>query len=598
MVDRDRVRLTSFGHVKVIGSTIDDVLVLFYSTKSSFSLGQGAVSVEVHVFFRGKLPAASALARSLRSRGFALRFAAGTGSLERHEGFLPMSWSGDETGFEFEVVSDPAELEECRVAELDPALDRCAVFRLGGDMTGLFAAQAVAAALAELTGGTVYDPEEGRVLALDAALANARSTLALITASRTRQPRRTRPADIRHYLKPLLSERKDMILRGRHLFIRGARHFLRGALFAPTGDAFELSVVAYATRLYLPLDDSDGGLHGRSMHVWQPYFEPWLFNVLRHDVFEILAEINGVIDLADYGVRTYRERKSGHMTHCVLEYLLAGERDRAEALVLEFERTWQPWWAERYRALFERDIEALCQECHRNEAEAAQALKLGDMWEPAPFPVEVPEARRRQSTDEAPFAATPWLARAEDVVRSPPDAPGEVAFACKYTWRHGEPILVGPLTRDEAQVKYDNDENHCLFTRMPGGELLMLSRYHGWAPEDPRRGLRPRWKNYELLLQAPSRRLFADFSGTFAEPGMMYLGGVSVRMFNGREIWSVGFSFSQDYWWTGADRKSHPITERERSLCAVAPPRFGEYAELLARANDMLENCGQGRFTA
>src|SRR3954468_22674473 len=98
--------------------------------------GALSMSVEVHVFFRGKLPSKTALARTLREIGFPLT-CRWRGSLEKYVGFLPMTWDGEETGCEFIDSTVADEYEEEPVEGADPALDRCAVFRLGGDMVEL-----------------------------------------------------------------------------------------------------------------------------------------------------------------------------------------------------------------------------------------------------------------------------------------------------------------------------------------------------------------------------------------------------------------------------------------------------------------------------
>jgi len=52
-------------------------------------------------------------------------------------------------------------------------------------------------------------------------------------------------------------------------------------------------------------------------------------------------------------------------------------------------------------------------------------LKLGDIWEPAPFPVEVPEAERMAKCAEPRFTTTPWVPRPSWLVQEAPGRPGE-----------------------------------------------------------------------------------------------------------------------------------------------------------------------------
>jgi hypothetical protein len=56
------------------------------------------MAIEMHVFFRGKLPTKAALAKALRELGFPVSLKPATGSLERQSGFMPMTLQGEETG--------------------------------------------------------------------------------------------------------------------------------------------------------------------------------------------------------------------------------------------------------------------------------------------------------------------------------------------------------------------------------------------------------------------------------------------------------------------------------------------------------------------
>jgi hypothetical protein len=70
------------------------------------------MSMETHVFFRGKLPTKAALSRAMKELGFPFSITPSTGSLEQQSGFMPMKRRGEETGVEFDVYSDHAAVEE------------------------------------------------------------------------------------------------------------------------------------------------------------------------------------------------------------------------------------------------------------------------------------------------------------------------------------------------------------------------------------------------------------------------------------------------------------------------------------------------------
>jgi hypothetical protein len=548
--------------------------------------------VEVHVLFNGKLPSKDQLARTLKELEFPLTFAAGTGALATHAGFLPMRWKSDDTGFEFDLVSGPEDLADLRYDGVDPRLDRCAVFRVGGDMTELFAAQATAVAFAKLTAGVVCDPQEDRALTIDEAIAFARSTLAIVAPPG--RPPGTRIPDIPRHLKPLLTLRRDLMLRKRQLFIRPVRHFLRGAWLGKEFP-YQFGVHLFFDRLYLPPTQSYSGYHNEQrVDVWPPHFEPWLFDVLHHDVFKIAKQITGIADIPDF-----QRKNAGHLEPCVLDYLLAGERDRAEDLVRQFEYK-KASFAGKARALLERNIEDICAECHEREAERAKELNLGAAWQQSPFPVELPAAIRRQQTDESTFDLAPWIETEEPITMGPPEVPGELAYARHWTARDGKHVLVAPLTRDQAQALHDEGDPYVLFARLPADELLSLHYTGNRDIDDPFKERKYRRDEYFLRLDTPSRRLLARFWERNSDPGMLNIFTIEIVWLNGSNRCGVEVFSEQwrpPYAWESG-RGNQPLTDRERALIRMPLPQFGDYDALLARTNQLLEHAGCESFTA
>ena len=141
------------------------------------ALGSSAMSMETHVFFRGKLPTKAALSRTMKELGFPFSIMPSTGSLERQSGFMPMKRRGEETGVELDVYSDHAAVEEFADAGVDAAFERRASLRWGGDFQEAVAGMSAAAALAKLMNGVVFDEAEDRLLSADDAIALARKNL-------------------------------------------------------------------------------------------------------------------------------------------------------------------------------------------------------------------------------------------------------------------------------------------------------------------------------------------------------------------------------------------------------------------------------------
>ena len=120
--------------------------------------------------------------------------------------------------------------------------------------------------------------------------------------------------------------------------------------------------------------------------VWQPYFQEWLMDVLRYDVFEQVGKMTDFNSLIDH-IAPRKAHGGEILALPVITCRLAGEFDKAE----EFERILSASDREDYNFFFNRDIEALCTACHAAEAQTAKKLKLGDAWQPTPFPVELPK---------------------------------------------------------------------------------------------------------------------------------------------------------------------------------------------------------------
>jgi hypothetical protein len=215
------------------------------------------MSMETHVFFRGKLPTKAALSRAMKELGFPFSIKPATGSLEQQSGFMPMVLGGEETGVEFDVWHDHSAVMEFADVGVDPSFERMANFRWGGDYQEAVAGMCAAAALAKLVNGVVFDEAEDKLLSIeDATLVARRSLETLVNRD---EPARlgTRPADIKRYLKPLLKQRSDLVLIGRLLIIRPVRHLLRGVFFDRTSDKYQFQISRCITPLF-PVEEGAG----------------------------------------------------------------------------------------------------------------------------------------------------------------------------------------------------------------------------------------------------------------------------------------------------------------------------------------------------
>jgi hypothetical protein len=572
---------------------------------------ESAMSSEMHVLFAGRLPGAKALTRAMKELGFPLSIKAVVGALDRHSGFLPMRLRREDTGVEFDVFDEPADVAEVAGADADPRFTRSANFRWGGDEDEMLCAMCMAAALAKLVGGMVADENEERLLTPDETIAFARKHLEAVKPLAGR-PRGTRPADIRHYLKPLLEMRSDLVLAGRLLLVRPVRHLLRGVLFERLSkDRFRLW--RYIQPLY---DGSEACGYGHFCHpaaVWQPHFEPLLIDFLATNVFDDLGQMTTLEAFAEMVARDCRPPWTS-WDNClgtpITGLVLAGEQDRAASCAQEFERkatyeSVKDW----IRAHWERtttDVPALCAKMRAREAAMVEALKLDRIWEPSPFPVEVPRAERAAKSAEPVFPITPWIAPPPGLWGDLPSEPDEVRFAKDLTRRgHGLSLLV-PLTRDEAEARHRAVEDYVAVAQLRDGPLFVIW-LGGRDRNDPDiLTYVPTWKprqSFQIQLRGKSALLSIRSSTDWDGAGVVALH--AVEAFEGAKgsVWLCNIDLKENKKQIHDSRSGEKVytisplgsAERELAMCPI--PAFGEYVELAPRLRKLVQVLGYGDLT-
>lgn len=134
------------------------------------------MSMELHVLFeRSRMPGTSGWQAAINQLGFDLRLDPGI-EPATSTGFWPMSCRGRESGVEFDVC-DAADVvgSNRKARKRFPGADASGNFRWGGDMDELCCALAAAAGLAQITGGTVFDPQDDRAMTATEAAEEARA---------------------------------------------------------------------------------------------------------------------------------------------------------------------------------------------------------------------------------------------------------------------------------------------------------------------------------------------------------------------------------------------------------------------------------------
>jgi hypothetical protein len=123
------------------------------------------MAIEMHLFFRGKLPTRDEVNQAMQELGFPFSIDASV-SLDQQSGFMPMLFRETETGVEFDLYEGRDHIDELRESfdddfEVDSLFDRCASVRWASDFTEGVAGMCVIATLAKLLNGTVLDEYEG-----------------------------------------------------------------------------------------------------------------------------------------------------------------------------------------------------------------------------------------------------------------------------------------------------------------------------------------------------------------------------------------------------------------------------------------------------
>jgi hypothetical protein len=578
------------------------------------------MSMETHVFFRGKLPSKAALSRAMKELAFPFSITPATGPLDAQKGFMPMKLRGGDTGVEFDVFGDRVAIEEFADAGVDASFERRASLRWGGDFQEAVAGMCAAAALAKLVDGVVFDEAEDRLLSIDDAIAVARQNLQrLLQPEEKKREPGTRPADLKRYLKPLLKQRSDLVLIGRLVVIRPVRHLLRGAFFERISDKFRFRLLSFVKPLFSVADgfnfDFCTDLHqALSWKVWEPHFEALLFDVLDEDVFQAVSKITSLAqfdgDLGLGRLEYFRDRFPVRVAALVL----AGQRERAAELIeKELARTEREGHeylhhvAGKQKELLERDVESLCAGFHAKEKRAAEVLKLGDAWEPAPFPAELAAAERARRCDDPPFPTKPWIRPSPRLVEAPPDQVGEVRFARDKLWRKGGVVMVVALTREEAEEKHRTRQHYALAARLPDGHLLVVRHHTGWSPHDPRQPRNPDYvsaRTFHLeVYGARGRLLHVNISEDLDRCGVLQM-----RFLDAYEpvrqdgFWSAHNDFKQrtvtvwDHRDSPTGYAKKPMTDSDLSLCEFSDPGFGDFNDLWQRVARYLQNEGLGRL--
>jgi hypothetical protein len=451
----------------------------------------------------------------------------------------------------------------------------------------------------------VFDEAEDRLLSVDDAIAVARKNLQELVKPEDAKHPGTRPADLKRYLKPLLKQRSDLVLIGRLLVIRPVRHIIRGVFFDRTSDKYQFKLWLIVRLLVEPGDHEllRCAIDIDQCSVWDPEFPALLFHVLEQDVFSKVATLDSLADVErDMGLGD--EWKIANFGTKVTALILAGRRERARELIDSFEA--QPGnkerrqsWVRNQRALLDQDAASLGAAFRLQEEKVAKFHRLGDAWEPSPFPIEVPAAERAQKCDEPRFPARPWIAPPSGLVNAPPAQTGEIGYASKLLRRGSGLVLVVALTRTEAEERHRSRQDYVLAMRRADESLLLVRHRTGWSPHDPER-MRNSYRRFLMELHGSAGRLLqVSIDEEIERPRVLRMWSMNVyRMRDHCSIWQAHNDVGartvtiHDHRKVSRGYTARPMTDAEFELCEFAEPAFDDFNELWRRVETFLQTEG------
>ncbi len=232
------------------------------------------------------------------------------------------------------------------------------------------------------------------------------------------------------------------------------------------------------------------------------------------------------------------------------------------------------------------------------ETEVVRALKLKEVWEPTPFPAELPVAARAAKTADPIFTPTPWLDFPDTWHQDPPDGPGEVRYARSW-WdqRHGRLRLIHPITREQAEERHRNFEYYVLATRLSEGQLLILT--HSASRDGPRA---PEVEYHLWIYDSHGRFMMVPFRQNFRRPGVLEMNSVDIQTIDRGGIWYSFLDFHgkersiHDYRGKEKSYERRKLTKADRSAYTFPPPNFGDVDAFWQRISMYLSKEGFGAF--
>jgi hypothetical protein len=141
------------------------------------------MAIELHIFMRdSRIPTTDPWQDAISRAGFPAAFDTSV-NMRTHTGFLPATYNGKPTGFEFDLTPTSEFLAMYpHIADRVGDRESCATFRWGGDLWEMCAALSAAASLIKITDGIYFYPDDDILYGADEALSATQRDLKSVVA--------------------------------------------------------------------------------------------------------------------------------------------------------------------------------------------------------------------------------------------------------------------------------------------------------------------------------------------------------------------------------------------------------------------------------
>jgi hypothetical protein len=192
-------------------------------------------------------------------------------NLKSADGFQPATFDGEQTGAEISLEDKAEVFDMCPdFAEAAAQMDRVVTLRWGGDFLEMAFANGIAAAIAKVCGGVIYEPQGGMVMSIEAAIAEAKSSAQLAAPNHGNRPKATKARQkppFKAMIDQILSEFPAYHVRSRWVFQHIGNHHVSGIFFDGPPSKFNMKIF-FALRPLSLFGDSNTLPYGKTARVY------------------------------------------------------------------------------------------------------------------------------------------------------------------------------------------------------------------------------------------------------------------------------------------------------------------------------------------